>query len=202
MLCVGKMGKDPIAAWKSKIKWYSENNHFKDMNRIDGMSTEFEWKICPAITTLGLLEKIQSLMRDLQCEPEHSKRQDHLHVNVHRHCMGRKKEIQKYVNATHRQLRNMLVNSRAVIGLSWGLDQERNGAEAYTDKPDGSWDRMAEDMMMNFTDSGHPIFRASSAFERGDLRPTRFSKLTIFIPKCSAVCCTSFSMCFCRCRTG
>ena len=39
-LCVGKMGDDPIATWKSKIKGYSENNHFKEMNRIDGMPTE------------------------------------------------------------------------------------------------------------------------------------------------------------------
>ena len=66
--CVGGMVDDP---WKSNIKWYSENNHFKDMNRIDGMPTEFEWKIFPGITTLGLLEKIQSPTRDLQCEPEH-----------------------------------------------------------------------------------------------------------------------------------
>ena len=45
-------------------------NHLKDMNRIDGMPTEFKWKIFPGITTLGLFEKIQSLMRDLQCKPE------------------------------------------------------------------------------------------------------------------------------------
>ena len=50
-----------------------KNIHFNDMNRIDGMPTEFEWKIFPGITTLGVLEKIQSLMRDLQCEPEHLK---------------------------------------------------------------------------------------------------------------------------------
>ena len=43
------------------------------MNRIDGMPTEFEWKIFPGIITLGLLEKIESLMRDLQCELEHFK---------------------------------------------------------------------------------------------------------------------------------
>ena len=41
VLCVGKMGNDPIATWKSKIKWYSENNYFKDMNGIDGMPTMF-----------------------------------------------------------------------------------------------------------------------------------------------------------------
>ena len=83
MLCLGKKGDDSIATWKSKIKWYSENNHFKDMNRIDGLPTEFEWKIFPGITTLDFLEKIQSLMTDLQCELENFK--DHLHVNVHRH---------------------------------------------------------------------------------------------------------------------
>ena len=57
VLCVGKMGDDPLATWKSKIKWYSENKHFRDMNRIDGMPTEFEWEIFPGITALGLLDK-------------------------------------------------------------------------------------------------------------------------------------------------
>ena len=45
VLCVGKMGDDLVATCKSKIKWYSENIHFKDVIRIDGMPTEFEWKI-------------------------------------------------------------------------------------------------------------------------------------------------------------
>ena len=51
-----------------------------------------------------------------------------------------------------------------------GPGSEKKWYGAYTDKPDGSWDRMAENMMMNFSESGHPIFRASSAFERGELR--------------------------------
>ena len=50
---------------------FGKNNHFKDMNGIDGMPTEFEWKIFPGITTLGLLEKIQNVVEDRQCEPEH-----------------------------------------------------------------------------------------------------------------------------------
>ena len=70
VLCVEEMRDDPLATGKSKIKWYSENNHFKEMTRIDGTPTEFGWKIFPGIATLGLLEKIQSLMRDLQCELE------------------------------------------------------------------------------------------------------------------------------------
>ena len=31
----------------------------------------------------------------------------------------------------------------------------------YSDKPDGSWDKIAEQVMLNFSESGHPIFRAS-----------------------------------------
>ena len=41
----------------------------------------------------------------------------------------KKKETKKDVNTIHRQLRIMLENSLAVIGLSWGLDQKRNGTE-------------------------------------------------------------------------
>ena len=31
-------------------------------------------------------------------------------------------------------------------------------------KPNGKWDRVAEDMMLNFSESGHPVFRGSIAF--------------------------------------
>ena len=29
-------------------------------------------------------------------------------------------------------------------------------------------DRVAEDMMLNFSETGHPVFRGSSAVERGE----------------------------------
>ena len=44
------------------------------MNLIDGMLTEFEWNMFPGFATLGLFEKIESLMRDLQCETEKTHR--------------------------------------------------------------------------------------------------------------------------------
>ena len=66
-----QMGDDPIGTWKIQIEWYSQNNHFKECNRIDGKQTEFEWKIFPGFTTLGILEEIQKFMTSLLCEPEH-----------------------------------------------------------------------------------------------------------------------------------
>ena len=53
VLCVVKMGNDPIATWKCKIKLYSENIHFKDMNRIAGTPTEFEWINIPRNQDVG-----------------------------------------------------------------------------------------------------------------------------------------------------
>ena len=164
VLWVGKMGEDPIATWKSKIKWHPENNHFKDMDRIDGMPTEFEWKIFPGITTLGLLEKIQSPMRDLQCKPEHFK--DRI-IFVQRHCMERKRKYRKiWIQFTDSFARKFPRGHWSF--LEPGAEKKWYGT--YTDKPDESWDRMAEEMMLNFSDSDHPIFRAFSAFERGELR--------------------------------
>ena len=48
---------------------------------------------------------------------------------------GKQEDMQNDVNTIHRQLRNMLVDSRAVIGLSPGLDQKRNGAEPIPTNP-------------------------------------------------------------------
>ena len=72
VLCMGEMRSDPNAAWMNEIKWYSQNNYLKELSRIDGMQTEFGWKIVPGFTTLGILEEIQTFMKSIQCEPEHT----------------------------------------------------------------------------------------------------------------------------------
>ena len=48
-----------------------------------------------------------------------------------------------------------------------------------SDKFDGVWDKIAENMMIEFSETAHPIFRATSALERGELRSKEGSKKTI-----------------------
>ena len=63
-------GRDnPIQSWKNQIQWYSENNYFNELNRIDGQIVEFEWKIFPGHTTAGILKENQWTMGELQCDP-------------------------------------------------------------------------------------------------------------------------------------
>ena len=56
ILCLGGLKENPNEAWKEKMKWSFENNHLKDLNRVDGESEIFVELTC------GLLEKIQERM--------------------------------------------------------------------------------------------------------------------------------------------
>ena len=60
--CLGPMSDQPVEGWKNKIKWYVKR-YLKDLTRIDGGPMEFEWKIFPGFTTLGILEEIQKKKR-------------------------------------------------------------------------------------------------------------------------------------------
>ena len=60
-----------------------------------------------------------------------------------------------------------------------GPGSEEKWYGTCTHKPDGSWDRMAEEMMANFSRCGHPIFRASSAVDKRELRRKEGRKKSI-----------------------
>ena len=70
-------------------------------------------------------EDSKSDERDLQCEPEHLKDRI-IFMSTYNDTKWKAKGNTERCDTFHRQLRNMLVNSRAVIGLSCGLDQKRN----------------------------------------------------------------------------
>ena len=120
------MGDDPNAAWKNKNKWYSENNHFKGLIRIDGMQTEFEWVIFPSFTTLGILEEIQFFLKGIHCKPEHFNDRIIFLSMYNDIAWGDKKETQKSVFRILLKVRSTLAGSLAVVGHSWDLNQKRN----------------------------------------------------------------------------
>ena len=163
------MGNDPVESWKKQVQWYSENDYFSELNRIDGQLMEFEWKIFPGFDTVGILNKMQQMMGELQCEPENftgriifilmfndivwaAKGNDEL-------CENNSKTIKKYAERFPRGHWSFLVPG-----------SEKKWYGTYDGKPDGSWTRTAEKMLQNFKDSSHPIFRCSSPLERGQLR--------------------------------
>ena len=56
-------------------------------------------------------------------------------MSVYNDIAWGERKYRKDVDTIHGQLRNMLVNSLAVIGLSWGLHQKRKGTEPTPTNP-------------------------------------------------------------------
>ena len=50
---------------------------------------------------------------------------------------------------------------------------------AHDSKPQGEWNRVAELMMIKFSESGHPVFRATSSLSRGTLKSKGGGKLSV-----------------------
>ena len=60
-----------------------------------------------------------------------------------------------------------------------GPGSEKKWYSVSADGPQGKWDSMAERMMLEFAESGHPIFRASTPLSRGRLKSKGHGKLSI-----------------------
>ena len=116
----------------------------KDMHRIDGTPTEFEWKIFTRITALGLTEKIQRLMTELQCDPQHFKDKN-IFMSTYNDMASKKrnKEQCEHDSQTVANYARKLPRGHWSF-LETGSEEKWYGT--YTDKSDGSWDRMAEEM--------------------------------------------------------
>ena len=60
-----------------------------------------------------------------------------------------------------------------------GPGSEKKWYSIGEDSPQGEWDNMAEKMMLEFAESGRPIFRATSPLSRGQLKSKGHGKLSI-----------------------
>ena len=141
-------------AWKKKIELYGKNNLLKDLNGIDGMQTEFEWKIFPGFTTLGILEEIQKIMKSFQCELEEFEGRI-IFVSMFDDIMWGEndnteesalnaKEVSKYARRFPRGHWSFL-----------GPGQEKTWYKTCSDKPNREWERTAAMMSTQFFE--HPV---------------------------------------------
>ena len=59
-----------------------------------------------------------------------------------------------------------------------GPGSEKKWYSISADSPQGEWDRIAEKMMLEFGESGHPVFRATNPLSRGHLKSKSGGKLS------------------------
>ena len=61
--------------------------------------------------------------------------------------------------------------------------------------PQGAWDHIAEDMLLEFAESGHPIFRATTPLSRGKLKSKGKGKVSIHFTPGSGYNLSHYSFC-------
>ena len=60
-----------------------------------------------------------------------------------------------------------------------GPGSEKKWYSGEENSPQGAWDHIADEMLLEFAESGHPIFRATTPLSRGILKSNRHGKLSI-----------------------
>ena len=69
--------------------------------------------------------------------------------------------------------------SKKDYGHLFVVNLKRSGTVISEDSSQGEWDRMAEKMTLEFAESRHPIFRATSPLSQGTLKSKGGGKLSI-----------------------
>ena len=165
VLCPGKVLQHPECneAWKNRVE-----RSYRDYDAINGESTEFEWNIFPGFTTLQLCGKINDLMSDLGQKPEtFTGRLLFMSMLNDIFCdrYDNKDECLRNANIVKTFAGRFGIGQWSFIGP--GSEKKWYPSEKC---PQGAWDHIAEEMLLEFAESGHPIFRATTPLSRGQLK--------------------------------
>ena len=161
-----------------KIEWITSSQSYRDFDGISGEPTEFEWNIFPGFDTLqfcgkvkGLLSRsgetpgnftgrilFMSMFNDISCGTKDNEKE----------CLAHAKVVSLYA-------RKFGTGQWSFIGPG----SEKKWFSMKEDSPQGIWDNIAEKMLLEFAESGCPLFRATTPLLRGKLKSKGHGKLSI-----------------------
>ena len=179
VLCHGRVLQHPESneAWKNRVAGIRSEKSYRDYDGINGEPTEFEWNICPGFTTLQLCGKVNDLLSYLGQTPEtFTGRILFMSMFNDISCdrKGNKDECLANAGIVKVVTRRFGVRQWSFIGP--GSEKKWYSAE---NSPQGAWDNIAEEMLLEFTASGHLIFRATTPLFRSLLKSKGHGKLSI-----------------------
>ena len=168
---------NPTKLGRTRVAGIRSEKSYRDYDAINGESTEFEWNIFPGFTTLQLCGKINDLLsylgqtpatftgrilfmsmfNDISCDRYDNKDE----------CLTNAESVKVFA-------RRFGVGQWSFIGP--GSEKKWYSSE---NNPQGAWDNIAEQMLLEFAESGHPIFRATTPLSRSNLKSKGRGKLSI-----------------------
>ena len=153
-----------------------ESRQFRELDRIDGEPMEFDWNLVPGFTTSGILAEINKMMTEINLSTSKEGSSSCQCITT---LNGEKKGNREKLYCEFLYCCRSCSKTRArTFVVPWpGSEKKCHGTHVY--KPNGEWDEVAEIVMKNFSESGHPDFRGSSAFDRGDLKSKGKGRSTV-----------------------
>ena len=180
VLCLGRVLQHPDAneAWKNRVTGIQSGKSYRDYDAINGESIELEWNIFPGFTTLQLCGKINDLLSDLGQTPETFTRRIlfmTMFNDISCDRKGNKDECLANAGVVKVLARKFGVGQWSFIGPG----SEKKWYFMEENSPQRAWDNIAEEMLLEFAESGHPTFRATTPLSRGQLKSKGHGKLSI-----------------------
>ena len=180
MLCLGRIHQNPESnkALEQRIGWITSSQGYRDYDGISGEPTEFEWHIFPGFSTLQLYGKVTDLLSSLGETPENFTGRILFMLMFNDISCGTKdNERECLANA---QVVSICAKKCGIGQWSFiGPGSEKKWYSMEENSPQGIWDHIAEKMLLEFAESGCPIFRATTPLSRGQLRSKGHGKLSI-----------------------
>ena len=180
VLCLGKVLQHPECneAWKNRVAGVRAEKSYRDYDAgISGETTEFEWNIFPGFTTLQLCDKVSNLLSSLGQTPE-SFTGRILFMSMFNDIFcdryDNKDECLRNANIVKTYAGRFGIGQWSFIGP--GSEKKWYPSE---NSPQGAWDHVAEEMLLLFAESGHPIFRSTTPLSRGKLKSKGKGKVSI-----------------------
>ena len=152
----------------------------------------------PGFTTFAALQQSPSVTVKIERTTRKIHWTDYLHVDVQRHLMGILRQWKRMrIKCSARSSLCTKIWNRTMV-ISWSRFRKM-WYSISEDSPQGEWDKIAERMLLEFAESGHPIFRATSPLSRGQLKSKGHGKLSIHFCADLETVETVFSHnCFCQ----
>ena len=139
---------------------------------------EFECNIFPGFTTLQLVDKVQEFLSKMSEKPEKVTGRIILMSmfdDISWGSQDNEQECDLSANLVSIYVRRFSPGRWSFLGPG----SEKKWYSTHDSKTLGEWYRVAQQMMINFAESGHPVFRATSPLSRGTLKNKGSGKLSI-----------------------
>ena len=180
VLCLGKIFENPQSndSWEQRLGRLKSSSKYRNIDRIDGEPMEFKWNIFPGFNTLQLSEEVKRLLFRLDETPENFTRRI-LFMSMFNDISCGTKDNEKECLANAKLVS---LYARRFGKGHWsfiGPGSEKKRYCISEDSPQGVWDNITERMLVEFAESGCPIFRVTSAVSRGQLKSKGHGKLSI-----------------------